>query len=53
MKEEKEIIRKYYDDDPKKEWDRLKKRFPHEKIHHGPHDGPLYHLMFVSRKTKK
>ena len=31
MKEEKEIIRKYYDDDPKKEWDRLKKRFPHEK----------------------
>ena len=23
MKEEKEIIRKYYDDDPKKEWDRF------------------------------
>ena len=23
------------------------------KIHHGPHDGPLYHLMTVSRKTKK
>ena len=31
MKEEKETIKKYYDDDPKKEWDRLQKRFPHEK----------------------
>ena len=31
MREETEIIREYYDSDPQKEWDRLKKKHPYEK----------------------
>ena len=31
MREEKDTIREYYNADPKKEWDRLKKRHPYEK----------------------
>ena len=31
MREEKDAIREHYNADPKKEWDRLQKRFPYEK----------------------
>ena len=31
MREEQETIREHYDTNPRKEWDRLQKRFPHEK----------------------
>ena len=31
MREEKEAIREHYDADPRKEWDRLQKRWPYEK----------------------
>ena len=31
MREETEVIRAHYDADPRKEWDRLQKRFPYEK----------------------
>ena len=31
MREETETIRNHYDENPRKEWDRLQKRFPHEK----------------------
>ena len=31
MREEQKAIREHYDTNPRKEWDRLQKRFPHEK----------------------